>query len=100
MGFEHRSSLLAEGRCTQNRLQLVPAPPGVLSSTGHANRRVALSRRFSVLAPSLARACLLRIVALSTASSSYLLRQGCSRTCRANPPLTCSGRPEPVMGES
>ena len=33
MGIEQGSSLLVEGRCTQNRLQLLPAPPGVLSGT-------------------------------------------------------------------
>ena len=92
MGFEHRSSLLAEGRCTQNRLQLVPAPPGVLSDEATPTRpsqpgagrplmcesgdHVTLSRRCSVRVSSKVLACLLKVVALSTAYSSHLLHQG------------------------
>ena len=72
MGLEHGSGLLVEGRCTQNRLELVPAPPRVQSdgsapSQAMAGRprvcysrdHVALSRRCSVWASSTARACLL-----------------------------------------
>ena len=92
MGPEQGSSLLVEGRCTQNRLQLVPAPPGRALEIAPPSRpsqavaggalpcesgdRVTLSRRCSVWAPSKVLACLLKVVALRTASSSYLLHQG------------------------
>ena len=101
MSPERGSSLLVEGRCTQNRLQLLPAPPGVLSDGATPTRpseavagrplmcesgdHVTLSRRCSVWVSSKLLACLSKVVALSTASSSYLLHQGCSPTGPGQP---------------
>ena len=96
MGIEPGSSLLVEGGCTQSRLQLVPAPPGVLSDGATPTRpsqavagrplmcesgdRATLSRRCSVWVSSPDLACLSKAVALRAACSSYLPHQGCSPT--------------------
>ena len=77
MGSEYGSSLLAEGRGAQSRLQLVPASPGVLSDGATPTRpsqavagwpvmcesgdHVTLSRRCYVWASITARACLLKV---------------------------------------
>ena len=96
MDIEQGSSLLVEGRCTQNRLQLLPAPPGVLFDGATPTRpsqalaglplmcesgdHVTLYRRCSVRVSSKVLACLFKVVALRAAYSSYLLHQGCSPT--------------------
>ena len=113
MGPEPGSSLLVEGRCTQNRRQLLPAPPGVLSDGATPTRpsqavagrpvmcesgdHVTLSRRCSVRVSSKDLACLLKVVALRPAHSPYLLHQGCCWTDHGASPLTGGGRPAPDM---
>ena len=110
------SSLLVEGRGTQNRRQLVPAPPGVLLVRSwrlaphsavagqplmcESGYHVTLSRRCSVRVSSKVLACLLKVVALRTAYSSYLLHQGCSPTLprQLAPSQAVAGRP--LMCES
>ena len=109
MGPEPGSSTLVESGCSQNRLQLSPAPPGVLSHrvpqlappravAGQPLRcergdPVTLYRRCSVWALRKILAYLLKVVAPRTASSSDLLRQGCSRKGQAGPLLTGDSRP-------
>ena len=115
-GIEPGSSLLVEGRCTQNRRQLVPTPPGVLSDGATPARpsqavaggplmcesgdRVTLSRRYSVRVYSPDLACLLKVVAPRAADSSSLLHQGCSPTGprQLAPSQAVAGRP--LMCES
>ena len=116
-GIEPGSSLLAEGHRTQGRLQLLPAPPGVLSDetmAGHtqpalagqplmceSGDHVTLSRRCSVRVSSKVLACLLKVVAPRAAYSLYLLHQGCSPTgsgTPTRPSQAVTGRP--LMCES
>ena len=58
---------------------------------------VTLSRRCSVRVSSNDLACLMKVVALRTAHSPYLLHQGCCRTDHGASPLTVTGggRPAP-----
>ena len=82
----------AVGRLTEPRLsQAVAGRPLLCESGDH----VTLSRRCSVWAPSATQACLSKVVALRTASSSYLLHQGCSRTGprQLAPPQAVAGGP-------
>ena len=115
-GFEQDPSLLVEDRRTQNRLQLVPAPPGVLpdgTSQPAPHRRwqarplmcesgdhATLSRRCSVRVHSLDLACLSKVVAPRAADSSHLLHRGGSPTgsCQLAPHRRWQGRP--LMCES
>ena len=111
MGPEQGSSLLVEGHCTQDRLQLVPAAPGVLSVGATPTRpsqavaaqplmcesgdHVTLSRRCLVRVYSPDLACLPKVVALRAASSSHLLHEGCCRNDHGASPLTGGGSPAP-----
>ena len=116
-GIEQGASLLAEGRCTHNRLQLVPAPTQGCSPTGprqlapsqavagrplvcESGEHATLSRRCSVRVHSPDLACLLKVVAPSAAYSSYLLHQGCCWTDHGASPHTGGGRPAPDVCES
>ena len=111
MGIEQGSSLLVEGRCTQNRLQLLPAPPGVLFDGATPTRpsqavagrplmcesgdHVTLSRRCSVRVSSKDLACLSKVIAPRPARIPYLLHQRYSPTDHGASPLTGGDRPAP-----